>query len=386
MAAMELVLGTHGFAGFGGSETYLMTVAQQLERLGHRVTVQAAELGPMADAAEARGVRIARRAEDLPEAPHATIVQDGVMALELAKRYPGVAQLFVGHADAIDLQLPPQLPGVVSAVVIFNDRVAERIAASALEVETVRLRQPIDLDWFAPAGRPRDRPQRLLAFSNYLRGPRRELVDRVCGRLGIEVMDVDTDGGRREDPRGAILAADVVLGYGRSVLEGMACGRPAYVFDHKGGDGWVTPESYPALEADGFGGRASETLVTAERLSEDLARYQPEMGVTNRDLAVAHHAANRHAAELVELLRRLVPQPALENGMLPELARLSRVQWQFEHRALEAVRENHALREELEAATAAASHARERLRLVKATRRYRLGATLGRLADAARRR
>ena len=39
--------------------------------------------------------------------------------------------------------------------------------------------------------------------------------------------------------------ADIVVGYGRSVLEAMAMGRAAYVWDHAGGDGWVTPETYP---------------------------------------------------------------------------------------------------------------------------------------------
>jgi hypothetical protein len=38
--------------------------------------------------------------------------------------------------------------------------------------------------------------------------------------------------------------ADIVVGYGRTILEAMACGRPAYVHDHSGSDGWVTAETY----------------------------------------------------------------------------------------------------------------------------------------------
>jgi hypothetical protein len=208
----------------------------------------------------------------------------------------------------------------------------------------------------------------------------------VCGELGIEVKDLGAHGAKPEDPRAAILASDIVMGYGRSVLEGMACGRPAYVFDHKGGDGWVNPESYPALEADGFGGRAHEGPLTPELLREDLRRYSPEMGLANRDLAVAHHAANRHAADLVKLLRRLSPQQVSRDPLLPELERLTRVQWQYEHRTLELGLENHRLREELHAARVDAEEARRYVRLLKGTRRHRFGATLGRLADRVRRR
>ena len=50
--------------------------------------------------------------------------------------------------------------------------------------------------------------------------------------------------------------ADLVLGRGSAVVEALAEGRAAYVYGDDGGDGWVTPERYELLEADGFSGRA----------------------------------------------------------------------------------------------------------------------------------
>ena len=44
---MRLVLATDAFAGVGGSETYLLTVAEHLLRLGHGVTIYAVALGDM---------------------------------------------------------------------------------------------------------------------------------------------------------------------------------------------------------------------------------------------------------------------------------------------------------------------------------------------------
>jgi acetyltransferase-like isoleucine patch superfamily enzyme len=44
---MEIVLATNGLIGIGGSETYLLTVAEHLQRLGHEVTVHATEGGAM---------------------------------------------------------------------------------------------------------------------------------------------------------------------------------------------------------------------------------------------------------------------------------------------------------------------------------------------------
>ena len=36
---------------------------------------------------------------------------------------------------------------------------------------------------------------------------------------------------------------DIVVGYGRSIVEAMARGKAVHVFDLAGADGWVTPGS-----------------------------------------------------------------------------------------------------------------------------------------------
>ena len=390
---MELVFSTRRFASLGGSETYVLTVAQQLERLGHTVTVHAEVLGEMAEIAARRGVPVAEDEASLPARPNAVFVQDGVSSLKLADRYPEVRQVFVCHADAIDLQMPPQLPGVVSKLVVFNDRVQRRMAALSERAPIVRLRQPVDVDWFTPNAPIRASAERVLVFSSYMRGPRRELVERVCLELGLACRVVGSHGEVLHDPRGAILDADIVIGYGRSILEAMASGRAAYVLDHKGGDGWVTPDRYPALEADGFGGRAEPAVVSSERVRQELGLYDPEMGIANRDLAVLRHAAHTHAADLVKVLE--APEPSRRDPGLPlrEVARLTRRQSETEARVAALMLENEGLRNELnnERRLAASHYADvENLRSVfaelKGTRRYRMASALAKPLDALRRR
>jgi hypothetical protein len=127
--------------------------------------------------------------------------------------------------------------------------------------------------------------------------------------------------------------ADIVMGYGRCALEGMACGRPTYVYDHLGGDGWVTADSYPQLEEDGFGGRALPDPVDVERMADDLRGYRAEMGLANRDLVVRGHRAEHHAQEVVGLLAALGEPAGHRPDSLSELARLVRGQWAARARA-----------------------------------------------------
>ena len=117
-----------------------------------------------------------------------------------------------------------------------------------------------------------------------------------------------------------------MIGYGRSVLEGMSCGCAAYVYEYAV-DGWVTADTYPILEANGFAGTAFEVTPDPDRLASDLARYDADMGRINRELVMTRHYAIDHANELVDLLGRVTERPT-QPDRATEMARLVRLQWE----------------------------------------------------------
>jgi len=389
---VELVLGHQKFVSPGGSETYLLTVAEQLQRLGHDVMIFTVEAGGMAQVASARGVRVSSAEHELPDSCDGVLAQDGVVSLILAERYPSAAQLFIAHAPGIDLQRPVQLHGVVSAVVVLNDRVAKRLEGLAYEHELVRLRQPIDLHRFTPRGGPRATAEHVLLLSNYLRGSERETLARACTEAGLRLEHVGLPGRPSTTPELDIAASDITVGRGRAAVEGMASGRAVYVLDRGGGDGWVTPASYPAIEANGFAGLSSNDTIDGTRLRAELAAYRPEMGLLNRQLACKNHHAMEHARDLVSLLRRMSSGSTRPRQAAPlrEMARLVRLQWQTESRCSMLAAENEALRDQMERdsrrARAEATAIHEQLAAFRRTRRYRLASLLARPLDALRRR
>jgi hypothetical protein len=314
---VEILLATSGLE----PRSYLVTVSEHLERLGHEVLVFAAE--PHAAPPELRVVGVER---DLPLAPDAIYSQDAEAALLLADLYPLTPQLFVAHGDREDVWLPPQLAGVVARVVVLDDRTADRARAAALPHELLRLRRPADLDRHAHRGELPERPRHarlaLEGFSDYRRG----LLQRALAEARIEA---DDDG-------------ELAIGRGQSIVDALAEGRAAYVYGDQGGDGWVTPQRYERVEADGFSGRAGPWATTFEQLRDDLERYDPAMGPANRALAGAHDA-RVHAQQLVEALEALAPRRDPVAAPLRELARVVRLEAASSRRA-----------EELGAAAAAA--------------------------------
>ncbi len=402
---MEIVLGMFRLRGPGGTEHYTLVVAEHLQRLGHQVTIFTEETGSMAELARSRGLRLTTHEDELPAEVDVVYAQESITAYRLAARYRKAPLVVAVHAVDYDLSVPPQLPELVSAVVVTHERAARRARAFAVAAELVRLRQPVDIARLTPRASLREPPRRLLALGNYLQGDRARVIDDACAGLGIEVVHVGAhnEGGPVLEPAGVLNDADIVVGKARVIVEAMACGRAAYVYDTFGSDGWITPDSYERLEADNFSGQTGSPPVGVARLRRDLELYRPDMGAANRELAVVNHSANKHAVELVELFERLAPRTAASaTTPLRELGRLVRVQWQNEERALSLASESRRLREENERLArralelehvesenaelrGAARQAQAALQAVLAQRRVRLGLALAKPLDLLRR-
>ena len=297
---MQVLLGIHHFDRPNGATTYTTIVARHLGRLGHDVAIHTPDAGAMAEVAREAGLPVG---DDGAERPDAILAQDQMVAYALAERWPGVPQVFVAHGAYRDENMPPQIPGGAVATVAMNDRVATRARALAWAGPIVRLRQPIDVELFRTRGLPRKTPRRAVLFGNNLRGQALDRIVTALERAGMEVDHLGWHGHSEVHPQRVLGHADVVVGYGRCALEGMASGRPTYVFDHRGGDGWVTDASYPAFEGNGFAGTATDECLDVDGLEAALAGYDPELGQVGRTLVERHHNAFHHANELVQLLQ-----------------------------------------------------------------------------------
>jgi hypothetical protein len=410
---VEIVVSTHQLSWIGGGGTYILTVAEHFEQLGHEVTIYALETGQMADVARERGLRVAGSERGLPASCDVVYAQEPTTALALGERYPSTPCVLAIHSKENPYWVPPQLPGTIAAVLALNDRAQARAEAFAHKTEIVRLRHPVDIRRFNPRGPLRRERPRVLLLGNYVTGERRKLVFRACADVGYECQQI----GHKSDvvslsPEAVLNDADIVVGKARVIVEAMACGRAAFVYDQSGGDGWMTPEKYPQLEADNFAGRAFPDVFDLGRLRSELREYRPEMGTVNRDLAVAHHNATRHVEALLELFQRLAPRAAPPGTPAQELARLGRLQWAANARALTLAGEAQAARDRLDelvtehesvrgellrtqaTAQAAERRAEEAERLaretwereleLRGTRRYRIASVLSAPLDAAR--
>lgn len=388
---MRFVLSSENFDGFGGTETYTLTVAQQLDALGHDVAIYSPNRGAIAEFARGEGVRVLGT-DALPLDCDVLVFGDAATCHDLASRYGDAVRLFVSHSCDHALQFPPQLAGFCDTVIVLNDRVRRAVEARGWHAPIARLSQPIDTVRFRNVGPPPPQGMRALVVSNVVAGPRVDLIKGACSAAGIDVSWIGATTAATATPEFAIANAHLVIAVGRSALEGMAAGRAVYVYGVVGGDGWVTQGCYPRMEADGFAGLSdTELTIDAARLTSDLARWDQTMGELNRDLVFSHHDAREHAIELVSIARGLSSQRLSQTTVADELAHLVRREWRAYGRGAGALAEAGRLRAQVAGAHAELGDARaqigmleEALRELRGTRRYRFASLLARPLDRVR--
>ncbi|MEQ1715764.1 MAG: glycosyltransferase [Hyphomicrobium sp.] len=306
---MRFVIATRRLENPGGSETFVLSLAESLLQLGHGVVLFTSQPGLMAEEAERRQMTVISDVGQLPGDIDATIALDRSLAIDMALVYPQAVRLYAMH-NALEEWLPPPEPGIVAATLAPNGRFETLARGCAGAGVVIRMRQPVDMIRFSPRGFANPTPSKVLFVGNYseAEGQRLTLLKQAWGDFGLSWERL----GHPEPTLNiaeAMAEADIVVGYGRTILEAMACGRPAYVHEHSGSDGWVTPATYDRLEAGGFSGAAVRAHPDIATLRADFAAYSPGLGRAGQDLVRRHHDAKMVAAALVARIADLSPAP-----------------------------------------------------------------------------
>lgn len=330
---MKILLTNQALGRREGTESYLETIAEELRRLEHEVAFFSPNPGELAAALAGRGYDVYESPQDVPTDIDVIHGQHVTAVGPVRERMPTTPLVFACHSSFIPVEDPVGAFDA-AAFIAYNDMTLARLRAHAATSgkPVHRLRQPIHLS-FADGHRPpvSETARRAVAVSRRMTSIATSLASSFRAR-GIELVRVGAPGGESADARQEMLASDIVLGVGRTALEGMALGRATIVLDQASIGGWVTADSYPGLEADGFTGLQAWS---ASSIDQILDGYDPALGVEARRLAVRHHSAQRHAAQLIEIYSAIVDTPA-RASVSRQVALLMGERMYWEERALRA--------------------------------------------------
>lgn len=287
---------------YAGVPTYVLTLTKELQRRGHRVAVHCP---PSQGRRPLEGLLPV--VKDLSEvspllegAPDAMIAYHTPLAAPMRRAFPSVPLLFSAHGLVAGAEPPDDIR--VDRFIAINELVAATLAftfgISRADVSLVR--DFVDTDRFRPRSSLREKP-RVLFLSNYKKWRNYYMIVDACKALGLQFKAVGVPYGRSPSVDEDINQADLVISWGRGIIEAMACGRAVVSFDQIKfnkedlysqviGDGYLTPERYLAAREHNFGARGCRRLFQDWRqLADELSQYDPACSEVNRGLALEHH-------------------------------------------------------------------------------------------------
>lgn len=302
---MRVLVLTNHFADFTGSEVVALEVARWFGQAGASVTLAANYLAaPMAKSAGAFD-RVVDRIEDLVLSDYDLVwCQHDLLALLPLDRLQRAAEDGLPHVALVSLSpyepyehVDGRWADTLGADILGNSEETGteivRRAHGQLSVDRVHLFRnaaPAAF-WSAKAEPPGTTLRRLVVVSNH---PPPEVLGAVrrLSRAGVKVTRIGSEHRPRLIEPADLLQADSVVSIGKTVPYAIALGRPAYIYDRNGGDGWLSADNLARNFTNNFSGRPISRRLDAEALAAEIVDGYP--------------AARRTAASYGELVDREV--------------------------------------------------------------------------------
>ena len=298
MDKLRILLGNNTLSLLAGSETWVLTLAKELKRLGHTVHGFSPELGIISNKLKDDGIFCFDNISNSGVKPFSFILKEDIITdyydiiianhwniVEyLRSRFPITPIISTIHGilykvkdqKGIEVNAPehPALNSGVNQFISVSEEVSE-LLRKEYNIDSIIIRNFLDCTAKFRKISPK-RPKSILFNSNYnlLTDPEVSILKQVADHYGAKTLLVGQNFSITSNIEKAIDEADIVVGMGRSVLEGVAAGRLGIVHGRWGTGGVVCPENIEELKRYNFSGRnAKGKLMTAEEMINEIDKY-----------------------------------------------------------------------------------------------------------------
>jgi glycosyltransferase involved in cell wall biosynthesis len=305
-----------------GSSTFTVSLASSLRNRDVDVDVFSPFPEIMSDQLEQRGVRVNSNSEEIKHEKYDCIIaQHNILAALVRSIKPDVPMLFISHGILrahASLEQPPSEDINIQKYIAVSEEVKNNLISShhipANDIEV--LWNCVDVKRFSPHAKINERPKVVLFMSNRFTSNVYKTIKSACDKLQLKMIVI----GKTKKVLNTefyINKADIVISLGRGIIEAMACGRAAIVYDYQGGDGMVTKENIDEIRKNNFSGRRFKEKYDIEALIREIGKFESRMSEINRDIVVREHNASLAADRIINLSHEV------QNKFSPQLKVIS---------------------------------------------------------------
>ena len=275
---MRVLITNFDLAMRGGTQLYVRDLSLGLLSRGHLPIVYSLNLGDVARELQIATVPVVDDLNAVAVPPDIIHGQHHLETMTALLRFPDVPAIYFCHGWIGWPSAPPHFPRILRYVAVDNATRDRLIFQNAIPEDlTEVMLNFVDLQRFKPRPQLPERPRRALLFSNYARRATGiQVVREACERAGITLDCLgDNAGTATARPEDLLGQYDIIFAKGRAALEGLAVGAAVILCGLMRSGPMVTVDSLDRLRPLNFGIRALDGPLNPERLSVEIARYNP---------------------------------------------------------------------------------------------------------------
>lgn len=296
---MRILTSAYGL-DYSGVPTFTLAMYKELVSREHAVTVYSPLGGPLE-----RKMRVVSNLNNVT-APSVIIAQNNVCAETLHKKFPDTPLIFYSHGIWGEMEQPPSFSA--DHYIAINEAVLKNMQYRGVNIKKLSIvRDFVDTTRFTPSSKINKKLKNVLFISNYKKWNNYKAVSAACERLGVSLKCVGSPYGRSTSVEKDINNADLVISWGRGIIEAMSCGRAVLSFDKLVGDGYINEQNYYSARRDNFCGYLSQRdYASVEELIDEIKKYNYMSGEINRALACKYHDATLGTDQIMNIIKKLI--------------------------------------------------------------------------------
>lgn len=332
-----------------GSETWTYALATQLKKMGHDVSCFTPTPGVWSTRLRQNGIPSYQRISVTGVQPFSIILEpkidhqyDAIIANHrdivghLRKEFPKTPLIATIHGIMHFMRLEngervpapehPTLDAGVNQFVAVSEEVRQKLQKD-YNIESVIVRNFFDIFKLGKIKKVNAKPQRFFVNTNYAGkdDPEIAVIREIVKHYKAKLIAVGMNFTSTPDIEKAITDADVVIGMGRSVLEGVAAGRLGIVHGRWGTGGIVCEANIEELRQVNFSGRKLDSnknnFWTKEQFIEAIDQYyKPQVLEWGKQYVAREHNVVFAAGAYLEVIKELTGRnvaAAPDSGLRP---------------------------------------------------------------------
>lgn len=244
---MKILITNNALDRLAGTETFVYTIAKELQDRGHEVRCYSPTLGEIAEKIRELGIPVSDKIKHIPDVIHGHHFEPTTEAYERTK----APVVFIKHGHIYEQEAIPNIP--IKKLFVVSEELKEMVGGEIL-------RNPIDLERFKPTN---EKGAGNLFLSNH------PIMYSFC-KYTNQNWQIEK----------LINESEVVITLGRGALEAMACNKPTIIYGRFGADGLVTKENFNLLKIYNFSGRLYKKRWDEDDLKKEInkaLRLKPQL-------------------------------------------------------------------------------------------------------------